>query len=267
MGKVDAAAIATLKALWETGDYVLESSLVTFIDMLADAAEDHGHTAAGGPGSETGDAGAVVNLQSGLAAAKPATPAVGDIYVETDTATVYACYVAEAWVQLGREVPYVHGVDRHTNVARYKFIPPTQHTDASVTSYLAYAGVLLVNNQSRYVYFTFAVPDDFVSLLSVKALWLCSNAGGNIYWQLNAVYAAHSETASQHTDAPALAATANLGADLLNSQAPANPLSLSNLAKGDTLSVLLYRVPTDDLDTITGDLYLLGLTFAYTAEQ
>ena len=267
MAKVDAAAIAALKALWETGDYVLESSLITFIDMIAHAAEDHGHTASGGPGSETGDAGAVINLQSGIASAKPGTPAVGDVYIETDTATVYACYVAEAWVQLGREVPFVHTVDRHTDVTRHIFIPPTSHTDATVTSYLSYPALLLVNNQPRYGFFILTVPDNFVSFVSAEALWLCDNDGGNIYWQLGAAYAAAGEAAQQHTDAPAMGLTANAGADLHNLTEPTNPLTLADLAKNDTAGIILFRDATDVLDTITGALYLLGLRFTYVADQ
>ena len=267
MAKVDAAAIAALKALWETGDYVLESSLITFIDMLADAAEDHGHTASGGPGSATGDAGPVVNLQSGLAAAKPAAPAVGDIYVETDTATVYACYVAEAWVQLGREEPYVHGADRHTNVTRHHFSRVSGHIDAQVTSHLGYSLLLLPNNQPRYAFFTFTVPDRFVSFTSIKALWLSDGDGGNIYWQLGAVYAAAGEPAITHTDAPAMGVTANAGAGIFNLEEPANPLALVDLAKGDTLGIIFYRDPTDPLDTLADSCFLLGLRFTYTAEQ
>lgn len=50
-----------------------------------------------------GDSGApdIYNLKSGVDASKSATPAVGDIYVATDTLLVYACYSAESWTIVG----------------------------------------------------------------------------------------------------------------------------------------------------------------------
>jgi hypothetical protein len=49
-----------------------------------------------------GDSGApdVYNLKSGLDASKSASPAVGDVYIATDTSKTYACYTAGAWTQL-----------------------------------------------------------------------------------------------------------------------------------------------------------------------
>lgn len=37
------------------------------------------------------------NIQSGLDANKPASPAVGDVYIATDTSTLYACYSLNNW--------------------------------------------------------------------------------------------------------------------------------------------------------------------------
>lgn len=100
MAKVDSAAITALKALFETGDTITQPNLADLIDTIAEAAEAHSHVSTGGDGSGTGDASFVVNLQSGTAAAKPATPAVGDVYLETDTSKLYVCFVAEAWTEI-----------------------------------------------------------------------------------------------------------------------------------------------------------------------
>ena len=100
MSKADSAQIAAIKAYFEEGDPLSETGFYTLIDALADAAEDHEHVATGGPGSGTGDAGAVRNLESGLAAAKPGSPAVGDCYVETNTSKFYVCYSAGVWTQV-----------------------------------------------------------------------------------------------------------------------------------------------------------------------
>lgn len=100
MGKVNSAAIAALKALFETGDTLLQSSFEEIMDAIAEAAQDHEHVSSGGSGSGTGDASFVVNLQSGVAGAKPGTPTVGDIYLETDTDKLYVCYTAESWTEI-----------------------------------------------------------------------------------------------------------------------------------------------------------------------
>lgn len=72
MAKVDAPAIAALKALFDHGDTMLEGSFQALFDAIADAAEDHAHTATGGPASGTGDASLIPNwLGYYLSQAKP----------------------------------------------------------------------------------------------------------------------------------------------------------------------------------------------------
>lgn len=100
MAKVDSAAIAQIKAYFEEGDKLSETGFYTLIDAIAEAAQEHEHLSTGGPGSGTGDAGPVDNLRSGTAASKPASPAIGDCYVETDTSKFYVCFTAGAWVQV-----------------------------------------------------------------------------------------------------------------------------------------------------------------------
>ena len=100
MAKVTSSAITAIKALFETGDTLTEEGFGELIDLIADAAEAHQHLSTGGDGTGTGDAGAVINLQSGAAAAKPGSPSVGDIYIETDTSKVYACYSAGSWTEV-----------------------------------------------------------------------------------------------------------------------------------------------------------------------
>lgn len=100
MPKVDAAAIAAIKAHFEEGDKLSEIGFYALIDALADAAEDHEHHSAGGPGSGTGDAAPVANVQHGMEYARPPSPNVGDLWVETDTYKFYVCYVTDAWTQV-----------------------------------------------------------------------------------------------------------------------------------------------------------------------
>jgi hypothetical protein len=100
MSKVDSSRIAAIKAHFEEGDELTEAGFYLLIDALAEAAQEHEHVSTGGAGSGTGDAGPVDNLRSGTAAAKPASPAVGDCYVETDTEKFYVCFSAGVWTEV-----------------------------------------------------------------------------------------------------------------------------------------------------------------------
>jgi len=113
VSKVTSARIAAIKANFEHSDTMTETNLADWIDAIAEAAQAHGHTASGGDGTGTGDAGPVVNLQSGTAANKPANPEVGDVYVETDTSKLYACFSAATWAEIisGAGLPEVGAGD------------------------------------------------------------------------------------------------------------------------------------------------------------
>ena len=100
MSKFTDTIKAALKSYFETGDQPTESQFAEMFNRIQQGIQEHGHTASGGAESGTGDAGPVINLQSGTAAAKPANPEVGDIYVETDTSKVYACYSAGNWTEV-----------------------------------------------------------------------------------------------------------------------------------------------------------------------
>jgi len=100
MSKVDSTRIAAIKANFEHSDVITEDNLADLIDAIAEAAQAHEHTASGGDGTGTGNAGPVVNLQSGTTAARPANPEVGDVYLETDTSKLYACFSAETWSEI-----------------------------------------------------------------------------------------------------------------------------------------------------------------------
>ena len=100
MSRFTDAVKAALKSYFETGDQPTESQFAEVFDRTQEGIQEHGHTASGGAGTGTGDAGPVANLQSGTSVAKPANPEVGDIYIETDTSKVYACYSAGVWTEV-----------------------------------------------------------------------------------------------------------------------------------------------------------------------
>jgi hypothetical protein len=97
MPKVTSERIAAIKENFEHGEVITQDNLADLIDAFAEAAEAHEHKPSGGDGTGTGDAGPVGNLKSGPAASKPENPAVGDIYIATDTGHVYCCHVTSFW--------------------------------------------------------------------------------------------------------------------------------------------------------------------------
>ena len=101
MAKFADAMVATLKALFETGDKPTEQNYTDWIEAIQNGIEEHVHSSAGGAASGLGDAAPVINVQSGLDTAKTATPLVGDIYIATDEAVVYVCYAADVWTEVG----------------------------------------------------------------------------------------------------------------------------------------------------------------------
>lgn len=173
-------------------------------------------------------------------------------------------------MSVGLDYRTMHGATEHHNVTRELFLPANEGRIVVGTpySYGKYATVEGTANANQpTVELTMKVPDDFVSFTSLQAVWATAAAGGNMYWWLVAFYAASGEAYNIHNDQPALGATANGGANIMNVQAPANPLTLANLAKGDYIGVEFLRQGTDVLDTLDTDMYLFGLLFTYVAEQ
>jgi len=123
----------------------------------------------------------------------------------------------------------------------------------------------LGDGDSPKVDFSRKLPADFISLISVKALWMSPAAAGNMYWQLRARYCAAGQMYTTHSDAPALGVTATVGAWLFNLSEPANPLTLTDLAVGDFFGVQFYREGSDALDTLNDVVDFLGLLFTYRA--
>ena len=166
-------------------------------------------------------------------------------------------------------VPGVHGAGAHTNVTRELFIPALNDSNANATlaSYGLHSSVLLADAVIGTVFFLFKVPDDFVSFVSAKAVWVCNAASGNMCWHLHTNYSASGEATNAHSETPSRAETATGGQYIMNIQEPANPLTLANLAKGDYVAIEFKRYASEVEDTLEDEVHLLGLLFTYVAEQ
>lgn len=166
--------------------------------------------------------------------------------------------------------PPSHGAAQHTDITREIFLPACEGYIAAGT-----AGLLDIYSvvhggadlEEPTVAFTMKVPVDFVSFTSIKAIWGCLVAAGNMHWQLQAYYAICGEAKDTHSDTPALGVTATGGANIVNCQEPANPLTLASLALGDILGIVFHREGDDVSDTLDDAMWLFGLLFTYVANQ
>jgi hypothetical protein len=100
MSKVDSSRVADLKARFELGDTLSEQSFADLIDAIAEAAQDHGHVASGGPGSGTGNAAPIVNVQHGPPSGRPGNPSEGDLFIDTQLNRLFVAFTAGFWTQI-----------------------------------------------------------------------------------------------------------------------------------------------------------------------
>lgn len=159
----------------------------------------------------------------------------------------------------------VHGADKHTDVTRELFIGIQELAHTAVEDGI---GLKFEDANFHTGKFYFKVPDDFVSFSSIKAVWKNLNdLDGNMYWNHGAAFGANGEAYGTHVDGPAYGTTAISGTDTFCVQEAPNPLTMSNLAKGDYIYVDVKRNATEESDTLEGDIYLIGILFTYIAEQ
>ncbi len=163
-----------------------------------------------------------------------------------------------------------HGAEKHTNITRTIWLPAIKYGAGVFTA--TESGTFPVAQgaaaaDAPYLELSLKVPDDFVSFTKMELLWDSPAAAGNMYWKMNANYAAAGEAENTHTDTPAYGVTATAGANLLNLQQAPNPLTLTNLAAGDYIGFWAYRVGSNALDTLGAVANFYGILFTYVANQ
>jgi len=122
-------------------------------------------------------------------------------------------------------------------------------------------GLPMVDAKSVSAYGRFKVPADFLSGMTVKALFEPATASGNLSYQVAAQYGAVGEAFNNHTDASGGQVTA-VTADVLN--APYT-LALTNVAAGDIVSLSAARDGGDASDTLGVVVFFAGFVVEYTA--
>jgi len=156
-------------------------------------------------------------------------------------------------------------------VNRELFIPAVGFTTGLVKETGGLSSYALEDKLNRYGNFGIKVPEDFVSVISVKAVWQCPSSddgGEGMRWKLYAEYSAAGEAVGTHTSSPAYGCTEpsdTVGA--FNVQEPQYPLALSALAGEDYLGIRMTRDGNHSDDDIGDWVYVVGLLFAYVAQQ
>ena len=155
-----------------------------------------------------------------------------------------------------------HGADKHTNRTRNIWIPVNYSPDMGVYN-SEVAGGYLIDNDSRSAFGSLYVPSDYVSGGVITAV-VISEASGNLYYYINAVYAANNEDYNTHTAIVGPITEAVLGGkyEMLETT-----LSLTSLNAGDLMSIYIIRFAADPSDTINANVFAIGFIFTYTADM
>ena len=256
MAKFADAMVATLKALFETGDKPTEQNYADWIEAIQAGIEEHEHASTGGPGEGTGDAGPVVNVLSGLDAAKSATPAVGDMYIATDTTDLYVCYVAEAWTAIG------------ANGGSQKFsqaldpLDATYPDDDSPQLYKDDGEWILPWWEARFdadgdewLYFKFPIPEYYSGgNLKVTYYWIATATDGNVRWYFGVRYRAEGETWDDFFD---YETAVNDPVQGVSEKLNVVSHTFDPPTAGDLVYLEVYRNGSSGQDTMNGDAKLL----------
>ena len=195
-------------------------------------------------------------LWHGVAADLPAAASTNKccIYWETDTGLLKYSD-GSSWNIL------THGNTHHTDRSRTVLVNYIEAPDSTYQNFLTRQ---LTDGNDESVSFTWQVPADFVSLDSVKLVYV-PGAVGNMYWKMIAEWGAHNEATT--TDTPAYGTTSTIAINKIIIQEPANALTLSGLAAGDIISVMAERDASDVSDTVNADVEVIALQVMYTADQ
>jgi len=135
---------------------------------------------------------------------------------------------------------------------------------SSITHLMWGPALILPDSKLSYGGGRFLVPADYASDMTSKAV-IGSTISANIYGD-NRYYAGEcSEGHDTHSDATGYAATAIVGAAIM--QNCIQSLSVSSIGTSDIVQLVYYRDATDVLDTIDNIVYLLGWIIEYQAES
>lgn len=126
-----------------------------------------------------------------------------------------------------------------------------------------YGLVIFPDNDDCYCYLSEKIPVDFISFVSLKAVWWSVAAAGNMYWRMYLDFGASGQNRTTHQDGSGFGTTATAGANLINVQETAHPIDGSAIAVGDYIGVTVRRGGGDGDDTLGQDVFLVGVLLTY----
>jgi hypothetical protein len=175
--------------------------------------------------------------------------------------------VADGADVTGSNPPQAHGASVHTDRTRKNLIVVPSYTTAGSSQYAPVGFDTSVDEEAHY---HFKLPADFVSLTSVKVIWLAMNAVGlpkDWVLDITSKYGALTENSDNHTGSD----TGNIininSGNISDYNAfTVNAGILSSVTKDDYIKIKLERRVADD-DNYGSDIYIIGLEIEYTADM
>jgi carbohydrate-selective porin OprB len=124
-----------------------------------------------------------------------------------------------------------------------------------------YATSLLANNQDDDVYYSGAIPSDFLILVKAVAVLIPASVTGNLYLTCVTANARAGQAYNTHAGSVAVAEIAGVSNQLLEYDIAT---ALTELAANDYVGVKISRIGTNILDTAEGTAHILGVLLEYT---
>ncbi len=147
------------------------------------------------------------------------------------------------------------------NRTRKVMIAPCATTGVAADTYL---GFELNNNATEHVSYFWQIPQDFVSDLKVAAIIQSTTGTGNARLQMKACV---QEVADASYDWYQPLETYTIATALIPYRTTQVDLSGAESVAGAIVNGEFYRFGADAADTLSGNLYVLGIEFEYTADS
>ena len=199
---------------------------------------------------------------------------VGEAIVDADQFVIYnTSATANRKAAASTIVTYVqaagvaaHGASSHTDITRTIFIQPGP---AGLGPYVnnRYTQMTMEDNVTDTIGTTFYVPADFASFGSIKAVLTTGVSSGNMYWKMDANWAAVGESRETNSETGTIGTTTFSGTKLFHVIEPNDAMAMSGLAAGDYVGITCSRQAAHANDTVNAAVDFMGLLFTYTANQ
>jgi hypothetical protein len=227
-------------------------------DDYVDASIDAAHIAA-----NQVTAAKIFDLARGSVLVGNASAATAELTIGSNTYVLTSDGTDIAWAAASTAS---HGASSHTDITRTIFIQPGP---AGLGPYVdnRYNQMTMEDSVTDTIGTTFYVPADFASFGSIKAVLTTGVSSGNMYWKMDANWAAVGESRETNSETGTIGTTTFSGTKLFHVIEPSDAMGMSGLAAGDYVGVTCSRQAGHANDTVNSQVDFMGLLFTYTANQ